>query len=95
MEVATQEDTCQIVLLCYSLPMSSTTWLQMYSYARQALHHRIWLLLLRPDCLAQAGSRRRMLYPDSPPQIDAFFPGASTTIFRRSTMPYNAGVTEA
>ena len=55
MEVATQEDTCQIVLLCYRLPMGSTTWLQMYSYARQALYHRIWLR--RPACLT--GSRRR------------------------------------
>ena len=31
-----------------------------------------------------------MLYPDFSRQMDAFFPGAPTTFFRRSTMAYNA-----
>ena len=35
--------------------MGSTTWLQLYSYARRARHHRIWLR--RPACLT--GSRRK------------------------------------
>ena len=34
-------------------------------------------------------------YPEFPPQIDTIFPGAPTTIFRRFTMAYNAGVTDA
>ena len=47
-----------------------------------------------PYCIDEV-PQDAMSYPDFSPQIDAFFPGVSTTIFRRSTMAYNDGVTEA